>query len=76
VITDHSMPRMTGIQLAQALQAVRSDLPVILYSGYGEGLDQPALKAAGIRKVLRKPVDPHALEAALAAVLAADRATG
>jgi len=34
---------------------------VILYSGYGEGVDQPALKAAGIRTVLRKPVDPHAL---------------
>ena len=73
VITDQSMPRMTGVQLAQALQALRADLPVILYSGYGEGLDQPALKAAGIRTVLRKPVDPHALEAALATVLAASR---
>jgi len=68
------MPRMTGVQLAQALQAVRADLPVILYSGYGEGLDQPALKAAGICTVLRKPVDPHALEVALATVLAANRA--
>jgi PAS domain S-box-containing protein len=74
VITDQSMPRMTGVQLAQSLQALRADLPVILYSGYGEGLDQPALKAAGIRTVLRKPVDPHALEAALATVLAASRA--
>ncbi len=74
VITDQSMPRMTGVQLALALQAVRADLPVILYSGYGEGLDQPALKAAGIRTVLRKPVDPHALEVALATVLAASRA--
>jgi len=68
------MPRMTGVQLAQALQAVRADLPVILYSGNGEGLDQPALKAAGIGTVLRKPVDPNALEAALATVLAASRA--
>jgi len=74
VITDQSMPRMTGVQLAQALQALRGDLPVILYSGYGEGLDQHALKAAGIRTVLRKPVDPRALEAALATLLTGSRA--
>ncbi len=61
------------MQLAHALQALRGDLPVILYTGYGEGLDQLALEAAGIRKVLRKPVDPHALEAALTTVLAARR---
>jgi PAS domain S-box-containing protein len=76
VITDQSMPRMTGVQLAQTLQALRGDLPVILYSGYGEGLDQYALKASGIRTVLRKPVDPHALEAALTTVLTGSRAQG
>jgi len=67
---------MTGVQLAQTLQALRGDLPVILYSGYGEGLDQYALKASGIRTVLRKPVDPHALEAALTTVLTGSRARG
>jgi CheY-like chemotaxis protein len=76
VITDQSMPRMTGVQLAQRLQALRGDLPVILYSGYGEGLHQHALQAARIRTVLRKPVDPHALEAALTTVLTGSRARG
>jgi CheY-like chemotaxis protein len=70
VITDQAMPGMTGIQLARALQDSRIDVPVILYSGYGEGLAQADLQAAGVRAVLRKPVDPVALEAALARALA------
>jgi len=75
VITDQSMPRMSGLRLAQALHAVRPGLPVILYTGYAEGLARSELETAGIREVLRKPVEPGSLEAALAAVLpAADRA--
>jgi two-component system, cell cycle sensor histidine kinase and response regulator CckA len=69
IITDQSMPRMTGLQLAQALRASRPDLPVILYTGYAEGLARSELEGAGIRAVLRKPVEPGALEAALAGVL-------
>jgi len=63
------MPRMTGTQLARALRASRIDVPVILYTGYGEGLAQSELKAAGVRAVLAKPVDPAALETALSTVL-------
>ncbi len=69
VITDQSMPRMTGLQLARALHALRPALPVILYTGYAEGLATSELEAAGIRKVLAKPVEPGALAAALAAAL-------
>jgi PAS domain S-box-containing protein len=69
VITDQSMPRMTGLQLARALHALRPGLPVILYTGYAEGLAASELEGACIREVLAKPVNPGALEAALAAVL-------
>jgi CheY-like chemotaxis protein len=69
VITDQAMPRMTGLQLALSLRASRIDVPVVLYTGYGEGLAQSDLQAAGVRAVLRKPVDPAALEAALSSVL-------
>jgi len=65
VITDLSMPRMNGLQLAQALRAIRADLPVILYSGYGDKVARPDLQSVGIRAVLPKPVEPEALEAAL-----------
>jgi CheY-like chemotaxis protein len=71
VVTDQAMPRMTGLQLAQALHAVRPELPVILYTGYAEGLAASELEAAGIGMVLAKPVNPGALEAALAAALPA-----
>jgi PAS domain S-box-containing protein len=76
VITDQSMPRMSGLQLAQALRAARPELPVILYTGYAEGLARSEVETAGIRAVLRKPVEPGALEAALAGVLGADRRGG
>ncbi|CAN5334668.1 PAS domain-containing sensor histidine kinase [soil metagenome] len=36
VITDHAMPKMTGVQLAAAIKAERPDLPVILATGYAE----------------------------------------
>jgi CheY-like chemotaxis protein len=69
VITDQAMPLMTGLQLARELHGVRDDLPVLVYSGYGDGLVREDVAAAGVRTVLRKPVEPAALEAALRAVL-------
>ena len=76
VITDQCMPRLNGLQLARALRAVRPGLPVILYSGHGEGLARADLEAAGVRTMLRKPVDPAALEAALSSALATNAPAG
>ncbi|WP_208635707.1 response regulator [Caballeronia pedi] len=36
ILTDYSMPRMTGLELAHAARALRPDLPVILATGYAE----------------------------------------
>jgi CheY-like chemotaxis protein len=69
VITDQSMPRMTGVQLARALHDIRADLPVILYTGYSDGLAGREVEGAGLKAVLRKPVDPAALRAALSGCL-------
>ncbi len=65
VITDQAMPRMTGLDLARALRDLRADLPVILYTGFGENLTAADLRAAGIRALLPKPVEPQKLAAAL-----------
>ena len=73
VITDLSMPRMNGLQLANALRKIRADLPVILYSGYGDKVARPDLQSAGIRAVLPKPVEPAALEAVLRRIPALTR---
>jgi PAS domain S-box-containing protein len=61
VITDYKMPGMNGLQLARELRAGHPGLPVILYTGFNEGLEKSAIDAAGVRAVLTKPIDPHAL---------------
>jgi CheY-like chemotaxis protein len=71
VLTDHTMPGMTGMELARALVARRADLPVLLYSGRNELLDSTTATAAGIRALLAKPVDQATLRAALHDALAA-----
>ncbi len=69
VLTDEMMPGLTGTALARAAREVRTGLPVILISGYtGPMLTQMAL-AAGVREVLRKPVQSRELAAALARAL-------
>ncbi|MGN6549796.1 MAG: MHYT domain-containing protein [Pararhizobium sp.] len=67
VVTDQAMPRMTGVQLAEALRDKRPGLPVILASGYAElpqGAD-PTLPR------LSKPFSQQQLAEAIAAVFAA-----
>jgi PAS domain S-box-containing protein len=61
VITDQTMPRLGGLDLARRLHEARPDLPVVLYSAYLEGLDRSALDDAGITAGLAKPVDPGRL---------------
>jgi CheY-like chemotaxis protein len=61
VITDQTMPSMTGMQLAAYMTAVRPELPVLIYTGYAEGIGDSDLRAAGVVAMLRKPVDPEVL---------------
>ena len=61
VVTDQMMPRTTGIELALELAQIRPDIPVILYTGHAESVSAGDSEAAGVRAILTKPVDPHAL---------------
>jgi PAS domain S-box-containing protein len=61
VLTDQVMPKLSGLDVAREIHAMRADLPVILYTGYGDGLAGHDLQAAGLHAVLRKPVDPALL---------------
>ena len=56
VITDMTMPNMTGDRLAQALRAIRPDLPVVICTGFSERIDRERAAAMGIRGFLMKPV--------------------
>lgn len=56
VITDLTMPRMTGIELARAIMAIRPDIPVILCTGYEKNQSIMAAMKAGIKAVVTKPI--------------------
>jgi PAS domain S-box-containing protein len=71
VVTDQTMPKMTGLELARRLRARRPDLPVILYTGYAEGISEAQLAASGVRVLMRKPIEPAELRANLATLLGA-----
>jgi PAS domain S-box-containing protein len=71
VLTDQAMPGMTGIILASRLREVRRDLPIILMTGYSVSLTPEVLEAAGVRQLLLKPINIHALGTAVHAALAA-----
>ncbi|MFZ3127032.1 MAG: ATP-binding protein, partial [Rhodoferax sp.] len=61
LITDQTMPGMDGTTLAERLHMVRPDLPVILCTGHGGGIDQGDLARSGIRHFFTNPVAAHDL---------------
>lgn len=56
VISDMSMPRMSGDELARQIKALRSDIPIILCSGFSDRIDARLKEAIGFSAVLMKPV--------------------
>jgi len=56
VITDMTMPNMTGIDLTQALMEIRPDIPIILCTGFSVLIDEAKAKALGIRAFVMKPI--------------------
>lgn len=65
VITDHSMPQMSGIQLAKEFFAVRKDIPVILCTGYSDSVNAETASAEGINGFLMKPLSKQELAIAI-----------
>ena len=56
VITDQTMPDMTGAELAGKLLSINSDLPIILCTGYSESINEESARLLGIAEYLNKPV--------------------
>ena len=65
VITDQTMPGMTGMEFARAARALRAALPIVLYTGYDEGLTPANVARAGVAALVRKPIEPSLLLAVL-----------
>jgi len=56
VITDMTMPHMTGENLAKELMQIRPDVPVILCTGFSSRIDEKKAMAMGIRAFISKPI--------------------
>ena len=56
VITDQTMPGMTGVDLARRILRIRPEMPIILCSGYSSQISEDKAKAAGIRGFAYKPL--------------------
>ncbi|MCX8044747.1 MAG: response regulator, partial [Desulfobacterota bacterium] len=74
VITDQTMPNMTGIELAQHILKIRSDIPIILCTGFSEMLDATSAREFGINAFLTKPVVISTLTKTIRSVLLDKRA--
>jgi CheY-like chemotaxis protein len=76
VITDQTMPRMSGLQLAEEIGRMSAAPPVVLYTGYAEAVDPARLSAAGVYGLVRKPLEPGELRAVITRHLKRDDAQG
>ncbi len=56
LITDMTMPEMTGTELTKQIHAIRPDMPIILCTGFSEQINEKKAQAMGIKKYLMKPV--------------------
>ena len=56
VVSDQTMPNMTGEMLAKELIRIRPDIPVVLCTGYSEMISEEKAAALGIKKLVMKPI--------------------
>lgn len=57
VITDQTMPKLTGEELAQKMLELQPDIPIILCTGYSAKMSEAKCHEMGIAKLVAKPVD-------------------
>jgi PAS domain S-box-containing protein len=61
VITDMTMPGMTGVDLSKEILKIRPDIPIILCTGFSELVTERKAKGLGIREFLMKPLNVRSL---------------
>jgi CheY-like chemotaxis protein len=61
LITDMTMPGLTGDQVVRAVQARRPELPIIMCTGFSEMITREKAQALGVRKLMMKPLSVGAL---------------
>jgi CheY-like chemotaxis protein len=56
VITDMTMPNMTGVELARELMRIQPEIPIILCTGFSEEITPERAKAIGLKNFILKPI--------------------
>ncbi len=69
VITDQTMPRITGVELSERMKAIRPDIPILLCTGYSHVVSAEQAKAQGIDGYVMKPLAKRELAEAIRKVL-------
>ncbi len=69
IITDMTMPRMTGDRLAAEVLKIRPHMPIIICTGYSERMSEKKAEALGVRKYIEKPIDLLNLASSIREVL-------
>ncbi len=70
VVTDSTMPLMTGYELAKKLRDIRAGIPIILCSGYLDKTMEKLVQDVGINEFVKKPITRHNIAHALRRALA------
>ena len=69
VITDYTMPAMTGMDLAGEILRIRPGTPIILCTGYNEMISEEKARQIGVRRLLMKPITMREMAEAIRMVL-------
>jgi PAS domain S-box-containing protein len=70
VITDQTMPNMTGMEFAREVLKIRPDMPIILCTGFSDAVSYDRLRDVGIGDFIMKPILKHDLVASISRLLA------
>lgn len=76
VVTDLSMPGMSGLDLIEQIRRIRQDIPVIIMSGYIDELTRVRIMSSHIQKVMEKPFMFDDVSAAIREVLESTQREG
>jgi PAS domain S-box-containing protein len=76
VITDYTMPHMTGADLAKEMMRVRPDIPIILCTGFSENITEEKAVEMGVRAFAMKPLNMREIAETIRKVLDKSHASG
>ena len=73
VITDQTMPKMTGLELGEEIVKIRPDIPIILCTGYSSMVDENSARQKGIKGFFLKPYVAYTIAKKIRDILDHDR---